>query len=86
MFLAYKAFVEKQFGHKLQRLGTDNVGEYVNNKFTSYCISQGIAHWKDLKNITPEEAWNKIKPEVTHLRVFGSIAWAHIPSEKRKAL
>jgi hypothetical protein len=41
---------------------------------------------KALKNITPEEAWNKIKPDVSHFRVFGSIAWAHIPDEKRKAL
>jgi hypothetical protein len=41
---------------------------------------------KALKNITPEEAWTKIKPDVSHFRVFGSIAWAHIPDEKRKAL
>jgi hypothetical protein len=41
---------------------------------------------KALKNITPEEAWTKIKPGVSHFRVFGSIAWAHIPDEKRKAL
>ena len=41
---------------------------------------------KDLKNITPEEAQTKTKPDVGHLRVFGSIAWAHIPDEKRKAL
>jgi hypothetical protein len=41
---------------------------------------------KALKNITLEEAWTKIKPDVSHFRVFGSIAWAHIPDEKRKAL
>jgi hypothetical protein len=41
---------------------------------------------KALKNITSEEAWTKIKPDVSHFRVFGSIAWAHIPDEKRKAL
>jgi hypothetical protein len=41
---------------------------------------------KALKNITPEEAWTKIKPYVSHFRVFGSIAWAHIPNEKRKTL
>jgi hypothetical protein len=41
---------------------------------------------KALKNITPEEAWTKIKPDVSHFRVFGSIAWANIPNEKRKAL
>jgi hypothetical protein len=41
---------------------------------------------KALKNITLKEAWTKIKPDVSHFRVFGSIAWAHIPDEKRKAL
>jgi transposase InsO family protein len=139
-FLAYKALVEKQSGHQIQRLRTNNGGEYVNNNFTSYCTTQGIQmqhtvpytpqqngvaerknctlkemancmiqskglslqYWaeaincanyivnrtptKALKNITPEEAWTKIKPDVSHFRVFGSIAWAHIPDEKRKAL
>jgi transposase InsO family protein len=41
---------------------------------------------KALKNIAPEESWTKIKPDVSHFRVFGSIAWAHILDEKRKAL
>ena len=41
---------------------------------------------KDLKNITSKEAWTKIKLDVSHFHVFGSIAWAHIPDEKRKAL
>ena len=39
-----------------------------------------------LKNITPEEAWSSVKPDVSHFRVFGSEAWAHIPNDKRKAL
>jgi alpha-glucuronidase len=41
---------------------------------------------KALKNITSEEAWTKIKLDVSHFHVFGSIAWAHILDEKRKAL
>jgi hypothetical protein len=139
-FLAYKALVEKQYGHQIQKLRTDNGGEYVNNNFTSYCTTRGIQmqhnvpytpqqngvaerknrtlkemvncmiqskglslkYWveeincenyivnrtltKALKNITMEEDWTKIKPEVSHFRVFGSIAWAHITDEKRKAL
>jgi hypothetical protein len=39
-----------------------------------------------LKNITPEEYWTKIKPDVSHFHVFGSIAWAHILDAKRKSL
>jgi hypothetical protein len=41
---------------------------------------------KSLKNITLEEAWNKIKPNVICFCVFGSVAWAHISDEKRKYL
>jgi hypothetical protein len=53
-----------------------NCGNYIVNRTPK----------KALKNITPEEAWTKIKPDLSHFRVFGSITWAHIPDEKRKAL
>jgi hypothetical protein len=51
---------------------------------TNYIVNH--IHTEALKNITQEEAWTKIKPDVSHFRVFHSIAWAHIPDEKRKAL
>jgi hypothetical protein len=140
MFLAYKALVEKQYGHQILKLRYDNGGEYVNNKFITFCTEQGIqmqhtipytpqqngvakrknrtlkemancmlqskglslCFWaeaincanyivnhtptKALKNITPKEAWSSIKPDVSHFRVFGSEAWAHIPDAKHKAL
>jgi hypothetical protein len=41
---------------------------------------------KALKNIILEEAWNKINPNLSHLFVFGSVSWAHIPDEKMKYL
>jgi hypothetical protein len=41
---------------------------------------------KSVKDKTPYEAWRSLKPEVTHFHIFGSRAWAQIPSEKRKAL
>jgi hypothetical protein len=41
---------------------------------------------KTLKDITSEEAWNKIKPYVSHFCVIGSVARAHIPDEKHKTL
>ena len=41
---------------------------------------------KALKNITPEEAWSSIKPDVSNFCVFGSAVWDHIPNEKHKAL
>eukprot|EP00253_Pinus_taeda_P028579 PITA_28579 len=140
MFLAFKAFAEKQFGHQILKLRSDNGGEYVNNKFIKFCIEHGnqmqqivpytsqqngvakrknrtlkemancmlqskglsLNFWakaincanyiinhtptKVLKNITLEEAWSSIKLDVSHFRVFGSEAWAHIPDEKHKVL
>jgi transposase InsO family protein len=42
MFLTYRAFVEKQSRHQLKKLITYNGGKYVNNKFSTHCIPQGI--------------------------------------------
>ena len=42
MFLAYKALVEKHSGHQIIKLRSDNEGEYVNSKFTTFCTEQGI--------------------------------------------
>jgi hypothetical protein len=47
---------------------------------------QNISPHRYVKDKTPYEAWSSLKPEVTHFRIFGSCAWAQIPSEKRKAL
>ena len=41
---------------------------------------------RSVKYKTPYEAWSGLKPEVTDFRIFGSLAWAKIPSDKRKAL
>ncbi|GKE66254.1 retrovirus-related pol polyprotein from transposon TNT 1-94, partial [Tanacetum coccineum] len=41
---------------------------------------------KSLDNKTPQEAWNRIKPTVSHLRIFGSIAYVHVPSQRRSEL
>ena len=35
-----------------------------------------------LDGITPYEAWFGFKPQVKHLRVFGSICYALVPKEK----
>jgi hypothetical protein len=53
-------------------------------KCENYIVNHTLT--KDLKNITLEEAWTKIKLDVSHFHVFGSITWAQIPDEKRKAL
>ena len=35
---------------------------------------------------TPQEAWSGWKPEISHLRVFGSVAHVHVPDERRVKL
>ena len=37
-----------------------------------------------VQNMTPEEAWSGRKPTVDHFRIFGCIAYAHIPNEKMR--
>ena len=35
---------------------------------------------------TPQEAWSGQKPTVSHFRVFGSVAYAHVPDQRRTKL
>ncbi|KAM7489607.1 hypothetical protein LguiB_027091 [Lonicera macranthoides] len=39
-----------------------------------------------VQNLTPEEAWSGCKPAVDHFRIFGCVAYAHVPDEKRRKL
>ncbi|KAL5848578.1 hypothetical protein ACOSQ3_006622 [Xanthoceras sorbifolium] len=39
---------------------------------------------KAVLNKTPFEAWHKQKPQVSFLKVFGCIAYSHIPSQFRE--
>eukprot|EP00253_Pinus_taeda_P029052 PITA_29052 len=91
VFVAHNDEVGKlwheRFGHlnyrSLQNLCKENmVTEAIN--CANYIVNRTLT--KVLKNITLEEAWSSIKPEVSHFHVFGSEAWAHIPNEKHKAL
>jgi hypothetical protein len=39
-----------------------------------------------LKNITPKEAFTKVKREIRHFRIFGCPVYLHVPKEKRSKL
>jgi hypothetical protein len=39
-----------------------------------------------VKNMTPEEAWSGEKPSVHHFKVFGCLAFAHVPDSQRTKL
>lgn len=41
---------------------------------------------RSVRDKTPIEAWNGRKPGISHLRVFGSVAYAHVPDQKRTKL
>ena len=42
---------------------------------------------KSVPKKTPEEAWRRRKPSVSHLLIFGSLAHAHVPKKQgRKKL
>ena len=41
---------------------------------------------KAVMNRVPEEAWSGQKQTVTHMRVFGCVAYAHVPDQLRKKL
>jgi len=54
MLVAYKDLAKKQSKHQLEILRTYNGGEYVNQKFTTYFIAQGIK----MQHTIPYTPWN----------------------------
>ena len=49
-----------------------NCASYIQNRVTN----------KHLDVMTPFKYWSGHKPYVNHFRIFGSKAWARIPTEK----
>lgn len=41
---------------------------------------------KRLGNTTPYEKWSSKKPDVKHLRIFGSLCYRHVPEQLRRKL
>jgi len=41
---------------------------------------------KSLNGMTPQEAWSRRKPSVSHLKVFGSIGYVHVDDQVRTKL
>jgi hypothetical protein len=39
-----------------------------------------------LKNITPEESFTGVKPEIEHFKIFGCLVYFHVPKEKRSKI
>ena len=47
---------------------------------------QNISPYQILKNITPEEAFTRVKLEIGHFTIFGCPVYFHVPKEKRSKL
>ena len=48
-----------------------------------------IMNWfptKSVNNKVPQEAWIGMNHSVSHLKIFGCVAYAHVPDELRKKL
>ena len=53
-----------------------NCAVYILNRFPT----------KAVMNRVSEEAWSGTKQFVTHMKVFGCVAYAHVPDQLRKKL
>ena len=65
--------------------------EGLSNNFWVEAVSTSIyllniSPTKAVMNKTPFEAWYGKKPNVSHLRVFGCISYALVPSQVRQKL
>ncbi|HEX4706357.1 MAG TPA: reverse transcriptase domain-containing protein, partial [Candidatus Udaeobacter sp.] len=49
-------------------------------------LLHNISPTQALPDVTPAEAWSGNKPDVSHIRVFGSKAFVHIPDSQRDKL
>ena len=41
---------------------------------------------RSLLNVTPQQAWSGRKPSVAHLKIFGSMTYAHVTDQNRLKL
>lgn len=61
-------------------LGKDFWAEAINT--AAYVKNRTVS--KTLRNKTPMELWTGEKPNVSHMKIFGSRVMAHVPVEKRR--
>ncbi|MCH95745.1 retrovirus-related pol polyprotein from transposon tnt 1-94, partial [Trifolium medium] len=67
---------------KSKHLPKELWGEAVNT--ASYVLNR--CPTKRLNDVTPKECWSGNKPNVSHLKVFGSIAYRPVPDQLRRKL
>ncbi|KAG8478753.1 hypothetical protein CXB51_028642 [Gossypium anomalum] len=102
VFFKFRVAVETEAGCKLKTIRSDNRAEYTSAQFQALCNDAGIKHQltnvytsqqnrnrlptKALTHKIPFEAWFGFKPSLAHLRVFGCMCYAQVPTVKRSKL
>lgn len=66
-------------------------GKNLPNKYWGEAVACSVhilnrAPTKSLKDQSPFEAWTGKKPDISYFRVFGCVAYAHVPDDLRKKL
>ena len=68
-------------------LKSKRLANYLWGKATTTIVYVlNISPTKRLEGKTPEEASTRVKPNVAHFRVFGSICFKHVPDQLRRKL
>ena len=57
---------------------------YWEEAFTYAVYIRSLSVTTGLHSVVPYEAWTGRKPNISHLRVFGSLGWAHVPKQVHK--
>ncbi|GAB2283017.1 hypothetical protein Dimus_039573 [Dionaea muscipula] len=60
-------------------------------EFWAECVAYAVyllnrCPTKNVEDMTPQEVWSGVRPNISHLKVFGCLAYAHIPNQKRLKL
>jgi len=71
--MARSMLKEKKLPHEFGGKAV-NIAAYILNRCPT----------KKLKNQVPKEVWSGRKPYVSHLKVFGTICYKHVPDARRK--
>eukprot|EP00253_Pinus_taeda_P027502 PITA_27502 len=69
-----------------QQLGVCGACQASKQHRSSFMNGESWRASKVVKGKTPEEVWSGRKPKISHLKVFGSIAYVWIPAAKRSKL
>lgn len=60
--------------------------QYWNLAYETAVYIRNLSPTSALDSQTPHEAWFGKRPDISHLRIFGEIAYSHVPKHKRTKL